>query len=135
MILMSTIIFVISQDSLRPSMSPCEKTHSCSFHDDQLEMSSVLAQHGLCFYFKEIASLGSITGSAISLDLTTEMLSSSVSSIALGKLACLEREMVEISDTKTPKSSDLLTRYDNFNSPSIFGCICHAAFTLHIFIR
>ncbi|XP_073124671.1 uncharacterized protein [Henckelia pumila] len=96
-------------DSLRPSMSPCEKTHSYSFHDDQLDMSSVLAQHGMCFYTKEIASLGSITGSAISLDLNTEMLSSSVSSIALGKMANLERKMVEISDTKTPKSSDLLT--------------------------
>ncbi|XP_073315237.1 uncharacterized protein [Primulina huaijiensis] len=96
-------------DSLRPLMSPCEKTHSYSFHDDQLKMSSILAQHGMCFYAKEIASLGSITGSAISLDLTTEMLSSSVSSIALGKLSSLERKMVEISDTKTSKSSNLLT--------------------------
>lgn len=110
-------------DSLRPSMIPCEKTHSYSFHDDQLEMSSVLAQHGMCFYFKEIASLGSITGSAISLDLTTEMLSSSVSSIALGKLSCLEREMVEISDTKTPKSSDLLTSKSDPHICSMFESV------------
>ncbi|CAI9778090.1 unnamed protein product [Fraxinus pennsylvanica] len=45
-------------DFLEPSMICCEKSHSYSSCDDQLQMSSVLAQHGMCYYAKETAALG-----------------------------------------------------------------------------
>ncbi|KAL0314309.1 UNVERIFIED_CONTAM: ATPase family AAA domain-containing protein 5 [Sesamum angustifolium] len=67
------------------SAIPGERTHSYSYYDNQLEMSSIIAQHGMCFYAKEVASLG--LGSTNTSNLASEMLSSSASSIALGKLA------------------------------------------------
>ncbi|KAL8485596.1 hypothetical protein ACS0TY_027763 [Phlomoides rotata] len=97
-------------DSLSPSMIPSEKTHSYSYYDNQLEMSSVLAQHGMCFYAKEIASLDSNLGSPNTLDLASKMLHSSSSSVALGKLANQDRRrIVYKSSTKTMKTSIFLT--------------------------
>lgn len=93
-------------------MIPSEKTHSSSYYDNQLEMSSVLAQHGMCFYAKEIASLESIMGCQSNLDLASEMLSSSESSVALGKLASQDGGQANRSSTETAKSSIFLTRYD-----------------------
>lgn len=107
----SEMYFLFSQDSLGSSMIPSEKTHSYSYYDNQLEMSSILAQHGMCFYVKEIASLGSIRGCPNTLDLASEMLSSSASSVALGKLASQDRRKVNKS-SKTTKSSIILTRYE-----------------------
>ncbi|KAG8378276.1 hypothetical protein BUALT_Bualt08G0120700 [Buddleja alternifolia] len=96
-------------DSLDSSMIASEETHSYSFYDNQLEMSSILAQHGMCFYAKEIASLGSTVGSTSKLDLASEMLSCSASSVALGKLASQDQKMSDRSETETTKSSNLLT--------------------------
>ncbi|KAL6525090.1 hypothetical protein OROMI_030683 [Orobanche minor] len=98
----STLAF----DSLGPSTIPTEKTHSYTYCDNQLEMSSVLAQHGMCFYAKEIASLGSVVGSRDILNLASEMLSSSESSVAFGKLASQDR-------TKADRSDNITTRYPN----------------------
>ncbi|GFP89794.1 ATPase family aaa domain-containing protein 5 [Phtheirospermum japonicum] len=78
---------IIAFDWLGSSMVPSEKAHSYTYYDSQLEMSSILAQHGMCFYAKEIASLGSVVGSMNLVDLASEMLSSSENSVALGKLA------------------------------------------------
>lgn len=94
-------------------MIPSEKTHSSSYYDNQLEMSSILAQHGMCFYSKEIASLESIMGCQSNLDLVSEMLSSSESSVALGKLASQEDGgQANRSSTEPAKSSIFLARYD-----------------------
>lgn len=98
------------QDSLRPSSIPSEKLHSYSYYDNQLEISSVLAQHGTCLYAKEITSLGSIMGSTNRLDLASEMLLNSSSSIALGKLASHDQGSVSHLDVGAPKKSNILTR-------------------------
>ncbi|XP_057795779.1 uncharacterized protein LOC131011898 isoform X2 [Salvia miltiorrhiza] len=95
-------------DSVCSSMIPSEKTHSYSYFDNQLEMSSTLAQHGMCYYAKEIASLQSIMGCQNNLDLASEMLSSSANSVALGKLASQGRRKAYRSSTETTKSSNIL---------------------------
>lgn len=95
-----------------PSMIPSEKTHSSSYYDNQMEMTSILAQHGMCLYTKEIASLESTMGCQRNLDLASEMLSSSSSSVALGKLASQNRGQGNKSGPETTKSSISLTRYD-----------------------
>ncbi|KAK6132006.1 hypothetical protein DH2020_034232 [Rehmannia glutinosa] len=99
-----TLVF----DSLESSLVPSEKTHSYTYSDTQLEMSSILAQHGMCCYAKEIASLGSVMGPTNTVDLASEMLSSSASSVALGKLASQDQRKVDRSDDmKTTKHADL----------------------------
>ncbi|EYU22957.1 hypothetical protein MIMGU_mgv1a020951mg [Erythranthe guttata] len=100
---------VLVSDSLGSSTILSERMHSYSYYDNQLEMSSILAQHGMCFYAKEIASLGSVVGSTNTLDLGSEMLSFSASSVALGKLACQDQKKIDGSNMKTIKSSNLLT--------------------------
>lgn len=110
------------QDSISPSNVPSEKTHSYSYHDNQLEMSSVLAQHGMCFYAKEIASLESNMGSPNTLDLASKMLYSSSSSVALGKLASQDRRIVDTSSTKMTKIPNLLTRYEIFIVIGVLFC-------------
>ncbi|GFY85345.1 P-loop containing nucleoside triphosphate hydrolases superfamily protein [Actinidia rufa] len=74
------------RDSLEPSMVPFEKSHSFSWFDDQVCMTSTIAQHGICFYAKEIAVVGSNVGSVNRMDLVSEMLTSSTNTMALGKL-------------------------------------------------
>ncbi|KAL8059670.1 hypothetical protein ABFX02_03G101700 [Erythranthe guttata] len=96
-------------DSLGSSTILSERMHSYSYYDNQLEMSSILAQHGMCFYAKEIASLGSVVGSTNTLDLGSEMLSFSASSVALGKLACQDQKEIDGSNMKTIKTFNLLT--------------------------
>ncbi|XP_011069547.1 uncharacterized protein LOC105155376 isoform X2 [Sesamum indicum] len=88
-------------DSLGSSAIPGERTHSYSYYDNQLEMSSIIAQHGMCFYAKEVASLG--LGTTNTSSLASEMLSSSASSVALGKLASQDQRKVDRSDIKTYK--------------------------------
>ncbi|XP_055829542.1 uncharacterized protein LOC129898855 isoform X2 [Solanum dulcamara] len=73
-------------DSLEPSMIPIKESHSYNWHDDQLKIFSVFAQHGVCFFAKEIASLRPSTSSVHEVDLTWEMLASTNSTMALGKM-------------------------------------------------
>ncbi|KAI3464505.1 hypothetical protein Pfo_021168 [Paulownia fortunei] len=115
-----TLVF----DSLESSVIPSESTHSYTYYDNQLEMSSILAQHGMCFYAKEIASLGSIMGSTNTLDLASEMLSSSASSVALGKLAGRNQRKVDRSDMKTTKHPNLLS------SSKSDSCLCNILQTI-----
>ncbi|KAL3641270.1 hypothetical protein CASFOL_016238 [Castilleja foliolosa] len=107
---------IIASDSLGYSMVPSEKEHSRTYYDNQLEMSSILAQHGMCFYAKEIASLGSVVGSTNIVDLASEMLLSSENSVALGKLASLDQKKVDRSDSKTTKIPNLLTSQSDASS-------------------
>ncbi|XP_047963216.1 uncharacterized protein LOC125207783 isoform X1 [Salvia hispanica] len=95
-------------DSLSPLMIPSEKTHSYNYDDNQLEISSILAQHGMCYYAKEIASLQSTMGCQNNLDLASEMLSSSANSVALGKLASQNRRKANRSSTETTECSYIL---------------------------
>ncbi|XP_022880794.1 uncharacterized protein LOC111398071 [Olea europaea var. sylvestris] len=95
-------------DFLEPSMISCEKSYSYSSCDDQLQMSSVLAQHGMCYYAKEAAALGSKIGSISSVDLASEMLESSANTMALGKLVCHCERKIEKLKMKPPESCNLL---------------------------
>ncbi|KAL1533632.1 hypothetical protein AAHA92_33492 [Salvia divinorum] len=95
-------------DSLSPLMIPSEKTHSYSYHDNQLEMSSILAQHGMCYYAKEIASLQLTMGCQHNLDLASEMLSSSANSVALGKLASQDGRKADRPSKETTECSYIL---------------------------
>ncbi|KAL7246280.1 hypothetical protein ACSBR2_001409 [Camellia fascicularis] len=80
-------------DSLDPSMVPSEKSHSFSWYDDQLWMASTIAQHGFCFYAKEIVAVGSNSSSVNRMDLALEMLASSTNTTALGKLVRRDRRI------------------------------------------
>lgn len=92
-------------------MVPSEKTHSYSYYENQSEMSSILAEHGMCFYAKEIASLQSSMGCPNDLDLASEMLSSSANSVALGKLASQDSRKADRSSSETIKNSITSKRY------------------------
>lgn len=72
-------------DILEPSLTPCVEPDA-SWYDEQFEMGSTYAQHGLCFYTNRCLSLGSELGFESTLDLAQEMLASSTNVMARGKL-------------------------------------------------
>lgn len=78
--------YPLINDTLEPSMVPCVEPDICSCYEEQMEMGSTYAQHGLCFYTNKLAEVGSSMGHAGTLDLAQEMLASSMSTMALGKL-------------------------------------------------
>ncbi|XP_060214329.1 uncharacterized protein LOC132641368 isoform X2 [Lycium barbarum] len=90
-------------DSLEPSMIPMEESRSYSWHDDQLQISSIIAQHGVCFFANEIASLGPSTSSVYQVDLAWEMLASTNSTMALGKMVGQSREKHEDLHLRLPR--------------------------------
>ncbi|KAK9270529.1 hypothetical protein L1049_026110 [Liquidambar formosana] len=73
-------------DSMERPMVPSEETDAISWCNEQLQMTSTFAQHGFCFYAKDIAALGSNLGSGSRVDLAWEMLASTTDTMALGKL-------------------------------------------------
>ncbi|KAA8546400.1 hypothetical protein F0562_002861 [Nyssa sinensis] len=89
-------------DSLEPSMVPCEKSNAFSWYDDQLQMISTIAQHGICFYANEIAAVGSKMGSSSRVDLAWEMLASSTDTMALGKLLSQDRRTIRSLEMEPP---------------------------------
>ncbi|XP_019182102.1 PREDICTED: uncharacterized protein LOC109177240 [Ipomoea nil] len=93
-------------DSLEPSMIPCDKLESYSWPDDQLHMSSIIAQHGICLFAKEIANLELDNVSVNQLDLASEMLASSDSTMALGKRVGLDRREILTTELRPPKNFD-----------------------------
>ncbi|XP_008802093.2 uncharacterized protein LOC103716027 [Phoenix dactylifera] len=76
----------IVNDILEPSLTPCVEPDASSWYDQQLEMGSTYAQHGLCFHASRCLSLGSELGFENTVDLAQEMLASSTNVMALGKL-------------------------------------------------
>ncbi|KAF3617056.1 putative transmembrane emp24 domain-containing protein p24delta4-like [Capsicum annuum] len=90
-------------DSLELSVIPIKESHSYNWHDNQLKMFSVFAQHGVCFFAKEIASLGPSTSSVYEVDLTREMLASTNSTMALGKMVGQSREKHESLHLRLPR--------------------------------
>lgn len=80
------------QDSLEPSMVPCEERRAFSWYDEQLEMASTTYEHGFCFYAKKLNVLETSLGTNRRVDLAKEMLTSvSNNAMALGKL--VEQDM------------------------------------------
>ncbi|KAJ8557973.1 hypothetical protein K7X08_004739 [Anisodus acutangulus] len=90
-------------DYLEPLMTPMEESHSYNWHDDQLQMSSIFAQHGVCFYSNEIASLRPSTASVYEVDLTWEMLASTNSTMALGKMVGQSKDKHEGLHLRLPR--------------------------------
>ncbi|KAL8189226.1 hypothetical protein R6Q57_028792 [Mikania cordata] len=78
-------------DNLKPSMISYEKSHSHSWHDDQLQMASTFAQHGFCVFAKRSFA----SGSNDKMDLAWEMLAASTNAISLGKLICQNNNMIK----------------------------------------
>ncbi|XP_071716016.1 uncharacterized protein [Rutidosis leptorrhynchoides] len=79
-------------DYLKPAMFSNEKSHSYSWHDDQLHMSSTFAQHGFCLYAKKTFASESKNSK---MDLAWEMLTASTNAISLGKMINQNMKMVK----------------------------------------
>lgn len=56
------------------------------WHDQQLRMTSEMAEHGYCVFAKDVAVLGSRVGLDSRVDIAWEMLTSTHNAMALGKL-------------------------------------------------
>lgn len=104
------------QDSLEPSLDPSEGSDAFSWCDEQIQMTSAIAQHGFCFYAKDIAAVGSKMGCESSVDIASEMLGSTTHTMALGKLIGQEMRTSSPlfgarSSEMSPPKSDSLRRY------------------------
>lgn len=92
-------------------MTPFVESHSYNWHEDQLQMSSIFAQHGVCLFAKEIASLGPNTASVYEVDLAWEMLTSTNSTMALGKMVGQSRGKHEGLHLRLPRICHSFRRY------------------------
>lgn len=92
-------------------MMPCDKLQTYSWPEDQLHMSSIIAQHGICLFAKEISNLEFDNVSVNQLDLASEMLASSDSTMALGKRVGLDRREICTTEVRPPKNSYSSKRY------------------------
>ncbi|PKA49149.1 hypothetical protein AXF42_Ash010834 [Apostasia shenzhenica] len=86
-----------------------------SWHEELLEMGSIYAEHGLCFYTMQCAAAGSSLGRSISADVVQEMLAASTNSGSLGKLLTQESKTDQSScfrdsDIRAPQSCMLAGR-------------------------
>lgn len=109
----------LTNDSLEPSTIPSEESDTYSFYDKGILAST--AQHGFCFYAKDIAAVGSTIDSVSTVDLASEMLASETGMMALGKLA--GHDMA----TTTGRNSQILEKSDisskSGNASSVFDVI------------
>ncbi|KAJ6798913.1 Uncharacterized protein M6B38_212620 [Iris pallida] len=78
--------YPLFHDMLDPSITHCVEPDDFSWYEEQYEIGSTYAQHGLCFYSVKCAAIGSSLGHENTVDLAQEMLSSSTNTMALGKL-------------------------------------------------
>ncbi|GMJ02437.1 hypothetical protein like AT1G77620 [Hibiscus trionum] len=74
------------QDSFELVMIPSEESNAFSWCDEQLQMVDTVSQHGFCLYAKDIDAIGSNIGFKHMVDLSQEMLASSASAMAFGRL-------------------------------------------------
>ncbi|KAG4194273.1 hypothetical protein ERO13_A06G043800v2 [Gossypium hirsutum] len=74
------------QDSLEMLIIPSENSDAFVWHDKQLQMANTISQHGFCLYAKEIDALRLKMGFEHRVDLSQEILASSTSTMALGRL-------------------------------------------------
>lgn len=101
---------------MEPSEVPSEGSDAFSWCDEQIQMTSTIAQHGFCFYAKDIAALGSKIACESSVDLPSEMLASTTNMMALGKLIGHDMRTTRTlhasrSLEMSPPKSDLSKRY------------------------
>ncbi|XWS15124.1 hypothetical protein CRYUN_Cryun35bG0066900 [Craigia yunnanensis] len=75
-----------NQDSSELLIIPSENSDAFSWCDEELQMANTVSQHGFCLYAKEIDAIGSNMGFEHRVDLSQEMLASSTSAMALGRL-------------------------------------------------
>ncbi|KAI0498817.1 hypothetical protein KFK09_019712 [Dendrobium nobile] len=80
----------IIYDNFEPTSTHCVEPDSFSWYDEQVEMGSTFAQHGLCFYAMKFAAAGSCLGCKNTSDLAQEILAASTGSTSLGKLLSQE---------------------------------------------
>lgn len=92
-------------------MIPIKESHSYNWHDEQLKIFSVFAQHGVCLFAKEIASQRPSTSSVHEVDLTWEMLASTNSTMALGKMVAQSRGINEGLHLRLPRIRHSFRRY------------------------
>lgn len=74
------------QDSLEMLIIPSENSDAFVWRDKQLQMANTISQHGFCLYAKEIDALRLKMGFEHRVDLSQEILASSTSTMALGRL-------------------------------------------------
>ncbi|KAK8594060.1 hypothetical protein V6N13_125870 [Hibiscus sabdariffa] len=74
------------QDSFELVMIPSEELNAFSWCDEQLQMVDTVSRHGFCLYAKDIGAIGSNIGFKHRVDLRQEMLASSDSAMAFGRL-------------------------------------------------
>lgn len=74
-------------------------------------MSSIMAQHGICFYAKESVGVGPNGDSLDNVDLAWEMLSSSTNGMALGKLLSVDRKIMRNAEIRSQMCHSSLRRY------------------------
>lgn len=86
-----------------------------SLYDERLLLASTIAQHGFCFYIKNISAVGSTMGCVSTVDLASEMLGSATCMVALGKLVGEHASPTSYTGRNTEfsllKSDILLKRY------------------------
>ncbi|GAU30891.1 hypothetical protein TSUD_15770 [Trifolium subterraneum] len=84
-----------------------------SWYDEQMMMSTI-AVHGFCFYAKHIVDVGSKLAFANRVDITSEMLASTINIMALGKLSRQDHtkpmsnfteELLEVNNPRNDKKS------------------------------
>lgn len=83
-----------------------DKSHSYSWHDDQLQMASTFAQHGFCVFAKRSFSLVSND----KMDLALEMLAASTNT-SLGKFVNQNNNMIKSLGSKKLQSGAYSKRY------------------------
>ncbi|XP_017252670.1 uncharacterized protein LOC108223102 isoform X1 [Daucus carota subsp. sativus] len=108
---------LLVSDYLEPSMVPCEDSHFLSWYDDHLKMVSIISEHGMCLYAKDIDAAGTNMFSTGRLDLAWEMLASSRSTMSLGKLVNRDSRRIQNSEMSLPDSG-ISTRRQSASSLS-----------------
>ncbi|KAF9608432.1 hypothetical protein IFM89_009798 [Coptis chinensis] len=73
-------------DFLEPSMVPSAELDMFCWLDVQVQMTSTIAQHGLCFFAKETAAQRLNSGIRSRVDLASEMIASTTNPTVLGNL-------------------------------------------------
>ncbi|KAG9149166.1 hypothetical protein Leryth_003167 [Lithospermum erythrorhizon] len=112
-------------DSVDPQMTPHDGQLS-NWQDDQLEIASVFAEHGICLFAKESAVLGPKMGSINCVDLAWEMLASSTNAMALGKLVSRQSTLTDDRKINLPRSCLRSKSQTKSHLSSVLQCVVPA---------
>lgn len=88
----------VIDDYLDPTMVIAEDPESLSRYNEQWQMTSTIVQHGLCFFAKEIPTVGSENMYQNGVDLASEMLALTTNRMAVAKLIIQDMGGSKISD-------------------------------------